>query len=100
MTDTQSYELQPGNRVNFVNHLPTAIRIRVVTLCGAETISALHPSAGLDMMVGTSSVRIDFWDAEEGYNGLRVFGSAMPEQRDQLDSLDAAHLLTHHHPRL
>ncbi len=72
MTNTQSYELQPGDRVNFVNFLPTAIRIRVVTLCGTETISALHLGAGLDMTVGTRGVRIDILDAEEGYNGLRV----------------------------
>ena len=72
MTNTQSYELQPGDRVNFVNHLSKAIRVRVVTSCGTETISALHPGAGLDMTVGTSGARIDILDAEEGCNGLRV----------------------------
>ena len=72
MTNTQSYELQPGNRVNFVNYLPTAIRIRVVTLSGAEMISALRPGADLDMMVGTSGVRIDILDPQEGYDGLRI----------------------------
>ena len=72
MTNTQSYELQPGDRVNLVNHQPTAIRIRVVTSCGTETMSSLYPGAGLDMKVGTSGVRIYILDGEEGYNGLQI----------------------------
>jgi hypothetical protein len=59
----QSHQLQPGGRVNLVSHQQAAIRIRVVTLCGAEIMSALHPGAGWDMAMGTSSIRIEILDA-------------------------------------
>lgn len=41
-------------------------------MCGTETISALHPGAGLDMTVGTSGVRIDILDAEDSYDGMKI----------------------------
>lgn len=72
MAEPQSYKLQPGDRLNFINDGAAAIRIKVVTACGTETISALPPGARLEMTVGTSGASVYILDADESYTGLRL----------------------------
>ncbi len=47
MIEARSHQVQPGDKFNFVNGDTVAIRIKVITACGTETISTLHPGADL-----------------------------------------------------
>lgn len=65
--------------MNFINGGAKAIRIKVVTACGMETISDLHPGAKVQLTVGTSPARVYFLDVDDDYTGLRLVRPAAPE---------------------
>jgi hypothetical protein len=68
MTERLSYRLTPGDHVNLINEKEAAIQVKLVTACGAEIVSSLHPGARLEMTVGTMPVEIFMLD--EGPPGL------------------------------
>jgi hypothetical protein len=69
---SQSYELRPGDQMNFINGGAKAIRVKVVTACGTETVSDLHPGAQVQLTVGTSPARVYLLDVDDDYTGLRI----------------------------
>jgi hypothetical protein len=73
MTESKSFEVQPGTQFNFQNDTTAPIRIKVVTECGTETVSTLHPGARLEMTAGRRSANVEILGADEGgYTGLKL----------------------------
>jgi hypothetical protein len=64
--------LKPGDEVNVVNGSATAMRVKVVTACGTETVCDLHPGAEVHLKVGTASADIIIVGTDENYTGLRL----------------------------
>src|SRR4030095_2925215 len=62
---TQSHTVSPGDQFAFTNALTKAIRIRIVTACGAETIADLHPGARVQLTVGASPVNVYLLSADQ-----------------------------------
>jgi hypothetical protein len=58
--------------MNFINGGAKAIRIKVVTACGTETVSDLHPGAEVHLTVGASPVSVELLNVDDDYTGLRV----------------------------
>jgi hypothetical protein len=71
-TDDVPQTLKPGERMNFINEQHTAIRVRVVTACGTETVSTLHPGARLEMTVGRSAATVYIVADDDHYTGLEL----------------------------
>jgi hypothetical protein len=73
MTESQqqSHSVKPGDQVNFTNGLFKAMRVRVVTACGTETVCDLHPGARLEMTVGKASANV-YLESAEDYDGLKI----------------------------
>lgn len=69
---SQSYEVRPGDQLNFINDGADAIRIKVVTACGTETVADLHPGAEVQLTVGTSPARVFILNVDDDYTGLRI----------------------------
>ena len=69
---SQSYEVRPGDQMNFINGGAKAIRIKVVTACGTETVSDLHPGAEVQVTVGTSPANVYLLNVDDDYTGLRI----------------------------
>ncbi len=73
MTDVaQTQRLNRGDQLHFVNDGNKGIRVKVVTACGTESISTLHPGACLEITVGTSSVNVYILATGNGHAGLRL----------------------------
>lgn len=70
--EPRSYRLRPGNEMNFINGREKAIRIKVVTACGTEAITDLHPGAKVQVTVGTSPATVYLDDVDDDYTGLRI----------------------------
>ena len=72
--EARSYQVRPGDTMNFINDGAKAIRIKIVTTCGTETISDLHPGAKVQLTVGTSPANVYLLnvDDDDDYTGLRV----------------------------
>ena len=71
-TTPLSYKMRPGDQVNFINGGAEATRVRIVTACGAEMVSDLHPGAEVHLTVGTSPVRVDLLNVDDDYTGLKI----------------------------
>jgi hypothetical protein len=76
MAGVQSCRIQPGDVVQFANGANRPMRTRVVTACGTETITTLHPEARLEITAGQSPVDVimDFDD----YAGVNIVD--LPEE--------------------
>jgi len=72
MSEPQTHMLKPGDHLNIINRGATALRVKIVTACGTETLAGLHPGAKLELTVGTSPARVDVLDVDENYTGLRL----------------------------
>jgi hypothetical protein len=70
--ESKSYQLRPGDQMNFINGGAKAIRVKIVTACGTETVSDLHPGAEVHLTVGTSPVRVELLNVDDDYTGLRI----------------------------
>jgi hypothetical protein len=68
----QSYVARAGDQLNFTNEGEAAVRIKVVTACGTETLVDLHPGAKVQVTVGASPVRVDILGGDENYTGLAI----------------------------
>jgi hypothetical protein len=72
MSDVQSYELKPGDKITFHNREKKSIRVKVVTACGTMTEAELHVGAIFKMTVGNQKADVYILDAEEVFNGIRI----------------------------
>jgi hypothetical protein len=70
--ESKSYQLRPGDQMNFINGGAKAIRVKIITACGTETVSDLHPGAEVHLTVGTSPARVFLLDVDDDYTGLRI----------------------------
>ncbi len=54
----RSFEVERGEQIGILNNTASAIRVRVVTVCGTQTATSLYPGGRLDVTAGASPVSI------------------------------------------